>query len=145
MSDDLVWGRQYRAALNEADASKRLTRIEEAERALKQALRQAIENSDSDQRHAISEALHHLNLLRSDIQQKGSEMPEKLERGGCRFHVKSSEGKLQIEMELFHTTVPTLASVTLSFEVLSGIKPEQARELVEKMNDVIIGVVLTPK
>jgi len=72
-------------------------------------------------------------------------MPEKLERGGCRFRVKSSEGKLQIEMELFHTTVPMLASVTLSFEVLSGIKPEQARELVEKMNDVIIGVVLTPK
>ena len=47
MSDDLVWGRQYRAALNEADASQRLTRIEEAERVLKQALRQAIENGDS--------------------------------------------------------------------------------------------------
>jgi hypothetical protein len=39
--------------------------------------------------------------------------------------------------------VPTLASVNLSFEVLSGIKPEQAR--VEKMNDVLIGVVLRPK
>jgi hypothetical protein len=55
----------------------------------------------------------------------------------------SSKGKAQIEMELFHATVPTLASVNLSFEVLSGIKPEQAR--VEKMNDVLIGVVLRPK
>ena len=48
-------------------------------------------------------------------------------------------------MELFHSTVPTLASVNLSFEVLRGITPEQARELVDKMNDVIIGVALAPK
>jgi len=42
-------------------------------------------------------------------------------------------------------TVPRLASATLSFELLSGIKPEQARDLVEKMNDLIIGIVLTLK
>jgi hypothetical protein len=54
MSDDgPEWLRLYRAALNETDASKRLTRIEEAERTLKVALRQAIENGDSAQRHAI--------------------------------------------------------------------------------------------
>jgi hypothetical protein len=143
MSADLEWVRQYRAALNEADARKRLARIEEAERALKQALRQAIEKGDSDERHRISEALHHLNLLPRD--EKGSQLPKGIERGGCRFRMTSSEGKAQIEMELFHATVPTLASVNLSFEVLSGIKPEQARDLVEKMNDVLIGVVLRPK
>jgi len=60
---DPEWIRLYRAALNETDSRKRLTRIEEAERTLKVALRQAIENGDSDQRHVISEALHHLNLL----------------------------------------------------------------------------------
>jgi hypothetical protein len=70
VSNDLEWIRQYRAALNEADPSKRLTRIDEAERTLKQALRQAIEKGDSDQRHAISEALHHMTFLREDIQNR---------------------------------------------------------------------------
>jgi hypothetical protein len=47
VSNDAEWIRRYRAALNEADAGKRLTRIDEAERTLKQALRQAIERGDS--------------------------------------------------------------------------------------------------
>jgi hypothetical protein len=64
----------------------------------------------------------------------------------CRFNLrKTSEGKPVIEMEMFHNTVPNLAAVTLSFEVLSGITIEQARDLIEKMNDQIVGVVLTPK
>jgi hypothetical protein len=37
------------------------------------------------------------------------------------------------------------AALNLSFEVLRGIQPERARELVDKMNDVIIGVALAPK
>src|SRR5438552_16789203 len=35
--------------------------------------------------------------------------------------------------------------LTLSFEVLSGITSEQTRDLIEKMNDQIVGVVVTPK
>ena len=69
-----------------------------------------------------------------------------VERGGCRFSVKkTSDGKPQIEMELFHKTVPRLAGITMAFEVLSGITLEQARDLVEQMNDKIVGVVVTPK
>jgi hypothetical protein len=50
-----------------------------------------------------------------------------------RFNLrKTSEGKPAIEMEMFHNTVPHLAAVTLSFEVLSGITIEQTRDLVEK-------------
>ena len=69
MDDVPDWLGQYRAALNETDASKRLTRIQGAERTLKVALRRAIENGDSAQRHAISEALRHLNLLQTYIQE----------------------------------------------------------------------------
>jgi hypothetical protein len=69
-----------------------------------------------------------------------------IERGSCRFSLrKTSEGKPIIEMELFHNTVPHLAGVKLSFEVLSGITIEQTRDLIEKMNDQIVGVVVTPK
>ena len=68
-----------------------------------------------------------------------------IERGSCRFSLrKTSEGKPMIEMELFHNTVPHLSAVTLSFEMLSGITLEQTR-LIEKMNDQIVGVVVTPK
>jgi len=69
----------------------------------------------------------------------------KIERGSCRFSLrKTSEGKPMIEMELFHNTVPHLSAVTLSFEMLSGITLEQTR-LIEKMNDKIVGVVVTSK
>ncbi len=54
-------------------------------------------------------------------------------------------GKPLIEMEMFHNTVPHLAAVRISFEVLSGITIEQTRDLIEKMNDQIVGVVVTPK
>ena len=69
-----------------------------------------------------------------------------IERGSCRFSLrKTSEGKPLIEMELFHNTVPHLSAVTLSFEMLSGITLEQTRDLIEKMNDQIVGVVVTSK
>ena len=69
-----------------------------------------------------------------------------VERGSCRFNLrKTSEGKPVIEMELFHNTVPHLAAVRISFEVLSGITIEQTRDLIERMNDRIVGVVVTPK
>jgi len=69
-----------------------------------------------------------------------------IERGSCRFNLrKTSEGKPVIEMELFHNTVPHLAAIALNFEVLSGITLEQTRDLIEKMNDQIVGVVVTPK
>ena len=68
-----------------------------------------------------------------------------IERGSCRFNLrKTSEGKPVIEMEMFQNTVPHLAAVTLRFEVLSGITIEQTRDLIERMNDQIVGVVVTP-
>ena len=68
-----------------------------------------------------------------------------VERGGCRFGVKkTSEGKPSIVMELYHQ-VPRLAGITLAFELLSGITLEQGRDLVDKMNEQIIGVTVAPK
>jgi hypothetical protein len=69
----------------------------------------------------------------------------KSERGGCRFVVTSDEGKAQIRMELFHETVPSLRSTTIEFEILSGTTAEQVRTLVGSMNEVILGVIVTPK
>jgi len=73
-------------------------------------------------------------------------MTLKSERGGCRFVVaQTDEGKPVIKLELFHDTVPTLTSSIIGFEVLSGVTVEQARSLVNVMNEKIVGVVITQK
>jgi hypothetical protein len=38
-----------------------------------------------------------------------------------------------------------LRSVSVGFEVLSGTTPEQAKALVDSMNERIVGVIVTPK
>jgi hypothetical protein len=68
------------------------------------------------------------------------------ERGGCRFVVtKTDDGKPMIQLELFHDTVSVLRSAKVEFEVLSGTTAEQARILVGAMNEMILGVIVTPK
>jgi hypothetical protein len=63
---------------------------------MKNALRLAVEEGDSDQQHAISEGLHHLGRLR-EINEPNVERG-----GGCRFNIKkTSNGKPLIEMKLF--------------------------------------------
>ena len=66
MIAELEWIKLYRAALRETDPEKQPARIEEAKRAMKQALRMAVEYEDSDQRHAIGEALSHLENIQSE-------------------------------------------------------------------------------
>jgi hypothetical protein len=63
MTEQLEWVRLYRSALRETDLAKQQARMEEAKRVMKQALRLAVEYEDSDQRHAISEALSHLENI----------------------------------------------------------------------------------
>ena len=45
-------------------------------------------------------------------------------------------------MELFHNTVPTLATARIAFELLTGTTLVQARALAEIMNERILGVVV---
>jgi hypothetical protein len=57
------WIELYRAVLRETDRHMLVRRIAEAEIAMKQALRVAIESGDSDQRHRMAEALHQLAIV----------------------------------------------------------------------------------
>ena len=66
------------------------------------------------------------------------------ERGGCRFIVTTTdEGKPLLQLELFHNTVSRLKAVTVGFEVLTGTTSDQAKSLVDAMNERIIGVIVT--
>ena len=73
-------------------------------------------------------------------------MTVKRERGGCRFVVtQTDEGKPVIQLQLFHDSVPMLSSVSIGFEVLSGISVQQARTLVDAMNEKIVGIIVGSK
>ena len=68
------------------------------------------------------------------------------ERGGCRFVVtKTDQGTPMIQLELFHDTVSRLKGFNVGFEVLSGTTLDQARTLVDEINERIVGVIVTPK
>ena len=68
------------------------------------------------------------------------------ERGGCRFVVtKTDQGTPMIQLDLFHDTVSVLRSVKIEFEVLGGTSTDQARTLIAAMNEMILGVIVTPK
>jgi len=47
MTKNMDWINLYRQALKEPDAEKRVARVEEAESAMKQVLRMAVEEGDS--------------------------------------------------------------------------------------------------
>ena len=47
MTKNMDWINLYRLALKEPDAEKRVARVEEAESAMKQVLRMAVEEGDS--------------------------------------------------------------------------------------------------
>src|SRR5207248_8946241 len=73
-------------------------------------------------------------------------MTVRKERGGCRFTVAQiGEGKPVIQLELFHDAVPELSSLSVGFEVLSGVTLEQVRILVNAMNEKIVGIIIGSK
>jgi len=68
MIEEQDWMVLYRAAVAEADPRKLASRIAEAEQAIKQKLRQMMQEgtSTSDERKSLEDALHQLRLLRGE-------------------------------------------------------------------------------
>lgn len=66
-----------------------------------------------------------------------------VERGGCRFiAAQTADGNPTIAIELFHT-VPSLATVSIAFELLGGTTLAQAKAVAEDMNERILGIIVT--
>jgi hypothetical protein len=77
---------------------------------------------------------------------KPYQMTLKIERSGSRFvAANADDGRPFIRLELFHDTIPSLKTIAVGFDVLSGTTLEQTRNLVDAMNERIIGVAVTPK
>ena len=76
---------------------------------------------------------------------KPYKMTLRTERSGGRFVAKADDGTPVIQLELFHDTVPGLKAISIAFELLRGTTVQQAKALVEAMNERIVGVIVTPK
>ena len=79
------------------------------------------------------------------LMRKPYKMTLRKERSGSRFVARTDEGKTVIGLELFHDTVPALKPLSVGFELLSGTTLEQAKKLVDDMNERIVGIVVVPK
>jgi len=79
------------------------------------------------------------------LMRKPYKMTLRKERSGSRFVARTDEGKAVIQLELFHDTVPALKPLSVGFELLGGTTPEQAKALVDAMNERIVGVIVAPK
>ncbi len=50
-----------------------------------------------------------------------------------------------IQLELFHDTVSGLKALSIGFELLSGTTLEQAKALMDTVNERTVGVIVAPK
>jgi hypothetical protein len=76
---------------------------------------------------------------------KPYKMTLKTERSGSRFvAARSADGNPSIRLELFHDSVPSLKFFTVGFEILSGTTPAQLKDLLDVMNERIVGTTVTP-
>lgn len=77
---------------------------------------------------------------------KPYKMTLKTERSGSRFvAAQTQDGGPFIRLELFHDSVPSLKSLTVGFELLSGTTPAQLKALLDVINERIVGTIVTPK
>ena len=69
--------------------------------------------------------------------------PTKIERAGVGFGIGRQGGPIVIEARLHHDTISALRRVQVDFELLNGITLEQARKILELLNENVVGVVVT--
>jgi hypothetical protein len=68
----------------------------------------------------------------------------KVEKSGISFGIKRQSGPIVIEVRPHHDTITALKGVQFGFELLNGINAEQARKIVDMLNENVVGVVVTP-
>jgi hypothetical protein len=67
----------------------------------------------------------------------------KTERAGVGFSIGRQGGSMVLEIRPHHDIVGALRGVQVSFELLNGISPEQAKSILEVLNENVIGILVT--
>jgi len=69
---------------------------------------------------------------------------KKTECSACRFTAEQSPGgKPFLAVQLYHDTIPMLKEVALGFNLLGGMRIEEARKLAEMLNEHVLDVFVT--
>jgi hypothetical protein len=69
---------------------------------------------------------------------------KKTDRSNCRFTVQQgSEGKVLLVVQLYQDTIPLLKDVSLGFDLLGGMRVEEARKVAEVLNEHVLDVFIT--
>ena len=63
----------------------------------------------------------------------------KIERAGVCFGIARQGGATIIEVRPHHDTISALRGVQVGFELLNGITVQQAKKLLDLLNDNVIG------
>jgi hypothetical protein len=67
----------------------------------------------------------------------------KTQKAGIGFGVGQLGGSTVIEILIHHDTIPALSGVRIGFELLNGITLQQAKRILEVLNENVIGVFTT--
>jgi hypothetical protein len=67
----------------------------------------------------------------------------KIEKSGVGFGIGRQDGRIVIEVRPHHDTISTLKGVQVDFELLNGISLEQAKKILDVLNENVIGVLVT--
>jgi hypothetical protein len=68
----------------------------------------------------------------------------KTERSNCRFTVKrTTDGKPFLAVELYHDTIPMLKDVLFGFDLLGGVRLEEAQKLADMLNERVLDMFVT--
>ncbi len=67
----------------------------------------------------------------------------KIQKAGVSFSIGRQAGPNVIEVRPNHDTISALKGVQLGFELLNGIRPEQAKKILDVLNENLVGLVVT--
>ena len=68
----------------------------------------------------------------------------KTERSNCRFTVQqANDGKPILVVQLYQETIPMLKEVVLGFDLLGGMRVDQAKKLAEMLNEHVLDIFVT--
>lgn len=72
-------------------------------------------------------------------------MPDtKTDRSNCQFVLeRTGDGKPVVMLRLLHDTIPIFRNAAVGFDLLSGIRPEQAQRLADLLNEYVLNVFVT--
>jgi hypothetical protein len=66
----------------------------------------------------------------------------KTERAGVGFSIARQSGTTLIEVRPHHDIIAALSGVQVSFELLNGISDQQARKILDVLNENVIGILI---